>query len=1094
MHREIAYPSETFERQSSWRLYVLTGLLGACIAADVWPGIAGWLSGLGLTLPAWSSTVGGYRIALIAAIFGGARVLFVSLESLLEGRLGADLALAIACVAAILIGEPLVAAEIVFVGLLGECLEGFTFERTQRAVRRIVEVFPRRCWLLRDGQEVRIATSELQVGDSVVVKPGGKIPVDGIVQTGRSTVDQSPLTGESLPVDKGPGDEVLAGSLNQFGAITIEARRVAQETVAGQVIELTAKALAEKAPTQRTADRLARYFLPVVLGLAAFTFIVALLGRWWNVRTEVDGLRAGDFARAVYPALAVLVVACPCPLILATPAAIIAALGRLAGTGILLKGGAALERLAGMKVIAFDKTGTLTRGQLELGTIAARAGISTEDLLRAAASAEQPSEHLLARLILQEAAVRNLNLTPVEEFNAWPGGGIVARSGNSRFVIGSQRLIEEQGIAIDQEAADILHQLDSEGQSALLVCRDGIILGAIGARDQARPEAAAVVADLRALGVERMAILTGDRQAAAETIGKEIGIAEIHAGLLPDMKSAWIDQVQQTRPCVMVGDGINDAPSLARAQVGIAVAGAAGDLAAEAGDIILLREPLRSLPLLFRLARETVRIIHQNIVVFAFGVNIAGVVLTAWLWPLLAPSAAWYEQAPLAAVIYHQIGSFAVLLNSMRLLWFEREPNAGKLRSLREKLHALDHWMEHKLDGHDIGHWVIDHRRALLGGLGAILLFILGSSGVTVVGPDELAIVTRFGRPSADLGPGLHFCWPWPIEQIQRLQPARIQTVEIGFRTPLQTAKSGQDLDWANPHRGSGSERLGEESVMVTGDGNLIELQATLRYSVADARAFLFQAKDPRQILQATTEAALREAAASSRFLSLLTTERPRLQESTIERVRQLCERYGNLGIRLEGLALHDLHPPLEVVPAYHDVTRAMEAKERQVNEALAESIRKKRKSEAEGLQVRLQAGAAKIEKVSEAQGSNSAFLSREQARRRLSWGQEWRLVRAALAEFRKGATPATIVEGFQQQRRAAQGLQASLTDFRLFWDSVGRALVGRDKVIVDSEHFRGSRHLLFLDPEAWRLPALNAAPAERTPPGNRGARSPFLE
>src|SRR6516225_5350772 len=277
MHREISHADQAFDRPNNLSLYLLTALLAVIIGIDLWPAIAGWGPLAGLGLPTWPREVSGYRIALVAAILGGARTLYGSLEGLFEGKVGADVALAIAVIAAILIGEPLVAAEVVFIGMLGECLEAVTFDRTQRAVRRLVEVFPRRCWLLRDGQEVRVLTGEVQVGDRVVVKPGARLPVDGVVVDGRSALDVSALTGETMPADKGPGDEVLAGALNQFGALTVEARRVAEHTVVGRVIEMTARALKDKAPLERTADRLARWFLPAVLAVALVTFVVALV-------------------------------------------------------------------------------------------------------------------------------------------------------------------------------------------------------------------------------------------------------------------------------------------------------------------------------------------------------------------------------------------------------------------------------------------------------------------------------------------------------------------------------------------------------------------------------------------------------------------------------------------------------------------------------------------------------------------------------------------------------------------------------------------------------------------------------------------------
>src|SRR5262249_61175482 len=273
MHREISHVDEAVRPPRVASLYLLTGLLLALVLRDIWPELVGWLNGFGAELPAGTNLIFGIRYALIAAIIGGARILYGSIESLADGKLGADLALAIACVAAIMIGEPLVAAEVVLIGLIGECLESFTFARTQNAIRKLTELFPIRCWVLRDGQEVRTFVRDVLVGDIVVVKPGAKVPVDGVVRDGRSAVDVSALTGESLPVDKAPGDKILAGSFNQFGALTVEATRVQGQTVAGRVLELTAKALKDKSPVERQADRLAKYFLPAVLAIAVTTFL-----------------------------------------------------------------------------------------------------------------------------------------------------------------------------------------------------------------------------------------------------------------------------------------------------------------------------------------------------------------------------------------------------------------------------------------------------------------------------------------------------------------------------------------------------------------------------------------------------------------------------------------------------------------------------------------------------------------------------------------------------------------------------------------------------------------------------------------------------
>lgn len=1073
MHREISHAESAFRQESNASLYLLTAFVGLLIGLDLWPLLAGWLDPAQQTLFTWRNEVSGYRLfALGAAVLGGARALYGSLERLGEGRVGADLAVAIACIAAILIKEPLVAAEIVFVGLVGECLEAVTFNRAQRGIQQIVAVCPRRCWLLRDGQEVRVLTSELQVGDKVVVKPGGRIPVDGVVLDGRSSVDVSALTGESLPVDKGPGDEVLAGSLNQFGALTVEARRVAEHTVVGRVIELTARALQDKAPLERAADRLAKYFLPTVLGLAALTFLVGMLFHALSFLVASGQDRLEILRAAALPALAVLVVACPCALILATPAAILAALGRLAGTGVLLKGGSALERLAGVNAFAFDKTGTLTEGRLELGDVIALGGATPDDVLRTAATAEQRSEHVLARLIGQAAASHGWQLDPVEDFLAHPGAGITARTAAGAVVVGTRRLLEEQGITIPAEATDALARLDAAGQTALLVARGGIVLGLVGARDRTRPEAAAVLAELRALGITDIALLTGDRAAAAKQVAAAVGISDTHAELLPEQKAQMLKQ--RSARVAMVGDGINDAPALAQADVGLAIAAGGADIAAEAGDIVLMGDPLRPLPLLVRLSRETVRIIRQNIIVFAVGVNVVGVVVTAWLWPLLAPSG-WRGQSPLAAVLYHQLGSLAVLLNSMRLLWFERG-SAGKAPAWRERLRTADRWVERHFDLDEALHWLSHRWRQVLGAALALALVAYALSGLTQIGPDEVAVVRRFGRPQPDdLGPGLHWRWPWPVEEVTRLQPGRTHSVEVGFRSTPGRPAVPATFAWASPHAGDGIRRHPDEAVMITGDGNLVELLATVRYTIRRPRTYLFEVEEPDVVLRSAAEAVLREIVGGKTFAELLTYRRAEFQDEARKRLLARCEGYGRdgLGVRIEGLALHDLHPPQEVVEAYHDVTKAMEVRDRRVNEARAASLKKMREAEAKKLQTVRKAQAAATEKVRQAAAEREVFLARSRARGQLSEEEELSLVGDAADLVLLGHAPADAWRDYERWRAEALARRAALTDLRLFWDTMGVALGGREKIIIDADKVPGRRQLLLFDPEVLRGPAL---------------------
>jgi P-type Cu+ transporter len=1076
MHREISHAGDKLQPESRLFLYLLTAVLALLIGADLWL----WLSAGSDQVTVWGYP---FSFALLPAVLGGARVLYGSLDSLFEGRIGADLAVAVACIAAILAKRPEVAEEVVFVGLLGECLEHLTFERTQRAVRSIVAICPHRCWRLVDGREERVLVAELRAGDRVVVKPGARVPADGVVLEGRSSLDVSALTGESLPAEKGPGDGVLAGSLNQQGALTIDVRRVAEHTVVGRVIEMTAKALNDKAPIERTADRLARWFLPAVLALAAVTFLGALIGgTFWGRLPfyESDPSKPSAVGESVPPALAVLVVACPCALILATPAAIIAALGRLAGTGILLKGGSALERLAGVNAFAFDKTGTLTEGRLEIGEIVPLKGVNAEELLGAAAAAEQRSEHPLARIILQEAARRGLPVEAVEEFLAHPGGGVTVRTSAGPIVVGNRRLLEEQGVTVPPEVLALLERFDGEGQTALLIARAGQVLGVVGARDKVRIEAAAILGELRGLGINDLVMLTGDRAAPAMRVAEALGVFDVHAELLPQQKAEFVAGWQaQKKRVAMVGDGVNDAPALARADVGVAVGGGA-DVAAEAGDVVLLSaDGLKNLPLLLRLSRETVRIIRQNILFFALGVNIVGVVLTAWLWPLLAPSRWWSEQSPLAAVIYHQIGSLAVLLNSMRLLAFERA-SGPQWTGWRNRLTGVNRWLETWFDVEAGLHWLLHHWRPVLTGVIVLTAGLYALSGVTAVGPDEVAVVRRFGRALPDdLGPGLHLCWPWPVDSVTRLQPDRVCTVEVGFRSVQPAGDRPAVRSWSSTHGDDGLRRMPEEAVMITGDGNLVEMQATVRYTVSDPRVYLFEVDDTPTVVRDAAESVLRELVAGRTFANLLTRDREAFHTEALKRLRERCEKYGahGLGVNLEGLSLADLHPPQEVVEAYHQVTMAMEKRDERVNQATGEALSREREQEAKSLQTVRKAEADAIDKVRRAEAMRDSVTARVRGRRALAVDQEWALLRDAVLEVWNDTRPdederlRDAMRRYKERRAEAVSRQAVLTDFRLYWEALTTALTDREKVVIDAENVPGRRHLWLTPSEGFPFP-----------------------
>jgi Cu+-exporting ATPase len=1066
MHREISHVDQALVRQSHTGLYLFTGLIGALIFLDVaWNPLAGWMEAWGgpklPTLPEGIPFFGSqWRFALLAAVIGSARVLYGTLESLSAGRIGADLALALASLAAILINQPLVAAEVIFIGLVGECLEAYTIDRTKAAVSRLVELTPRLCWLLRDGQPVKTAVAELRVGDRVLVRPGKRIPVDGVVIEGQSAVDESVLTGESLPVEKGPGAEVLAGTLNHHGALTIEVRRVAEHTVLGRVLEITARALKDKASVERLADRLARWFLPVVLSLAGVTF----LAHWWWYRALENGL-----TQAVFPALAVLVVACPCGLILATPAAMIAALGRLAGSGVLLKGSSALERLAEADMVAFDKTGTLTAAQFCLASVSsldpARSG---DEVLRLAASAELPSEHPLARMVVHEAKARGLELDPVREFQAHPGAGVTARLGEDRVVVGSPRLLDQLGIARSAPLEQVLKELDHLGQTPLIVARNDQVIGVLAGKDRVRPEAPQVLEELRQQRLTEIAILTGDRRPAAEAVARELGIPAVHAELLPADKASWLARQKASgRKPAMVGDGINDAPALATAHIGLAVGGL--DLTAEAGDIVLLREPLRALPFLVRLARQAVAIIRQNIVIFAFAINIVGVLLTGWILPN------WSEEArrasPLLAAIYHQASSLLVLLNSMRLLAFEQSRLWSGLRQL---FASLDRQLE-RLSPHELGHFLLDHWRGTAAAVAALVLLSYVSTGLVFVGPDQIALVRRFGRVLPD-EPGLHLRLPWPWEKVVKLEPSKVRSLDVGFRAfgPL-----AGELTWSAAHA-QGLLRLEEEAVMITGDSNLIEVKARLFYRIRDPRQYLYSVADPEAVLRAAAESLLRQAVAQRSFADLLTQGREQVQQEVAAQLRSILQGPCDLGIALDALALQDLHPPQQVVDAYYGVTRALSQREQMLIEARRESEASLAREQAAQHRVRALAVAEHDALIHLTQAERQEFLDLV-AVQRLAWLSGFTLPHPATA------TPWTITAnlllngGWGEDPTLAQ----QLTSLRLYLDTATQILSGRPKVIRD-DNLKGQ---LLVVPEALRL---RLQPPGREG-GSRGLREPAL-
>lgn len=915
-------------------IYLLTLIVGFLFAADI---AIGLLEETGVS--SWSEyqTLGGFRLVLLAAVLGGARILYQTLENLFDGKVGADLALTIACLAAIVLGEHSTAALVVFIALCGESIEGFTVDRAQQAIRGVFNLCPPTARIVTDGKEEEVAVADVSVGQVVLVRPGERIPVDGVVCSGSSVVDQSALTGESLPVEKAISDEVFAGTLNQFGALEIEATRIATESTLSKVVQLVAEATERKAPLERTADRYARMFLPVVLGVAVCTLI------GWRFST-------GEWRPGFLPALSVLVVACPCPLILATPSAVMAAMAWLARSGVVVKGSIALERLAQVDTIAFDKTGTLTKGELETGTIVSFVDdVDETELLRTAAIAERRSEHPIARLVCREAADRECVVPGVYDFETHPGTGVTARTtlselgnwaehfdvdsdGRLPIVVGNRRLMENSGVELSEDVAETLFEMDARGESSLIIAVGDRVIGVVGVRDSVRDSAREVIDQLRDSGITSFAILTGDREAAAKELQKSLPTFDsMEAALLPADKAAWIENAEQSgRRVAMVGDGVNDAPALATSTVGIALGGVGSEIAADAGDLILMGDPLKPLPGLLRLSRRLVLTIRQSIYLFAFGMNGCGMVLGAT--GILSPG---------AAAIFHEAASLAVMINALRLLWFERweQTSLGRLSS---SLEGSVEWLVDILSPSRIVFRLVEHARTILrlAGAGCAMAWLM--SGACLIEEDQQAVVTRFGKFESTLKSGLHWRWPAPFESVRVERVGRSRVVEIGFRSSAPDAPSKapaavykRPIEWTSDHDEQLHEGLAAESMTLTGDEVPVELTAEVSYRISNLQQFVFSSSDPQTVVRSVAESSIRKTIATVSLEAVMTESRTEVEQKVQHDISAALSRY-RLGVEVTGVSLLDVHPPRPVVASYRQVADAIELHEQLINEAEA--------------------------------------------------------------------------------------------------------------------------------------------------------------
>lgn len=597
-----------------------------------------WLEALRIALVAIAAAAVWFRIwepfsavsiiGVVGLLIGGWPILKEALENILERRMTMELSMTIAIVAAAAIGEFFTALVITLFVLVAEVLEGLTVGRGRKAIRDLLEFLPREVSVRRAGSIRSISAEELSVGDAILVAPGGRIPVDGAVLAGHSFVDESRITGESMPVEKTAGTHVFAGSINQSGALEVAAERIGRDTSYGKIIEAVERAEKSRAPVQRLADRLAGYLIYFALGAAALTFLIT---------------------RDIYATISVIIVAGACGIAAGTPLAILGGIGRSARLGAIVKGGVHLETLGHVDTVVLDKTGTLTFGRPEVQQVVPVAGTSRDELLDAAATAELRSEHPLGKAIVAYARSQGRNVIEPASFAYTPGRGITTTVADATILVGNQIWMTENGINMPAPSQD------GATGSEVLVARDSRLLGSIAVADTVRPEAKRAIEALHRMGI-RTVLLTGDAQRVAVAVGAALGIKEIEAELLPEDKLTRIQAlVAQKRIVAMVGDGVNDAPGLAEASVGVAM-GSGTDVAQESADVVLLGNDLKRFVETLAVARRTRGIIWQN---FAgtIGVDTLGILLAAFgfLNPLLAAG-------------IHVVSELVFILNSARLL------------------------------------------------------------------------------------------------------------------------------------------------------------------------------------------------------------------------------------------------------------------------------------------------------------------------------------------------------------------------------------------------------------------------------------------
>lgn len=638
--RSLGYqiPRSPFERNLLENRALILSLSGGLLA------LIGWLGGLFFGFQPAVSTF----FYLAAFLFSGFDPAWHAWHALRSRHFDTDLLMVLAAIGAAVIGHFGEGALLLFLFSLGHALEERLLGRARKAIAALGQIAPRQALTRQDGREITVPVEKLAIGQVVIIRPDERIPVDGLVTLGASAVDQAAITGESLPVDKAPGDRVFAGTLNGAGALEVQVSRLAKDSTLRRVMQLVEEAQAQKSPAQQSVERFERILVPVVLlSTLAVIFIPPLFGMPWR--------------EAFLRAMTLLVAASPCALALGAPAAVLAGIAQAARGGVLIKGGAYLEALGGLQAIAFDKTGTLTIGQPEVRQVVA-SGLDETELVSLAAGIARRSNHPLAGAILRYASQEGIEPLEMEAVESLSGFGLSAQREGEGFLLGSLALLKENGLQPEADLQNRAARLEEQGGSLVWLARAGTVSGLLALADTLRPEAPAVLRQLKALGIRRTVMLTGDNPRAAAEIARQLGLDEVRAGLLPAEKLEQVRQlVKDFRQAAMVGDGVNDAPSLANASVGIALGGAGSDVALQAADVALMGADLTRLPFAVGLGRQSRRIITQNLA-------IASTVI------VLLAGASLVGLVPIGlAVLLHEGSTVVVVLNALRLLAYRLE-------------------------------------------------------------------------------------------------------------------------------------------------------------------------------------------------------------------------------------------------------------------------------------------------------------------------------------------------------------------------------------------------------------------------------------